>query len=380
VKENIVEFPDRSSVQSEAALWLIKLDGDQQPTEEVLASLHEWLSRSPLHREELRNVAAMWSKMNVLTELAVPLGRVETSPRSFSPIGALRSCLSGVGTKIMLTSVLLVGVVYSFYAFWPQSSRHFATNGVYATAVGEQKTVMLSDGSAILLNTNSEVVVDYSREFRDIRLARGEVEFTVAKNPDAAFRVYAGNERVQAIGTAFTVYMQDNKIDVTVTEGQVTLATLNEPVIVDKPIPYTSPGAINVAVSPQNVTRYVETLSTLRAGQSASVNVTSESSASQLSALETVEVIQEQDLARRLSWREGLLVFAGDPLEDVVREINRYTTVAIEISDPEVKAIKIGGQFRVGETDAMLESFETNFGLLVTRLDENRIVLSAAKN
>ena len=67
MKENIVEFPDRSSLRSEAALWLIKLDGDQQPTEEVLASLREWLSRSPLHREELRNMAATWSKMNLLT-------------------------------------------------------------------------------------------------------------------------------------------------------------------------------------------------------------------------------------------------------------------------------------------------------------------------
>ena len=380
MKENIVEFPDRSSLQSEAALWLIKLDGDQQPTEETLTSLHEWLSRSPLHREELRNMAATWSKMNVLTELAVPLGKVETARRSFSPARILRSYATGMASKAIVTSVLLFAAAYAFYALWPQPSQSFPTNGVYATRIGEQKTVMLSDGSTILLNTNSEVVVDYTREFRDIRLARGEVEFTVAKNPDVAFRVYAGNERVQAIGTAFTVYMRDKKIDVTVTEGQVALATLNEPDSLNEPVPDLPPGSLNVAVSPQKASKYIETLSALGAGQSASMNITDESTETQLGALETVEVIQEQDLARRLSWREGLLVFAGDPLEDVVREISRYTTIAIEINDPEVKAIKIGGQFRVGETDAMLEAFETNFGLLVTRLDENRIVLSAAKN
>jgi transmembrane sensor len=380
VNENIVEFPDRSSVQSEAALWLIKLDGDQQPTDEMLASLHEWLSRSPAHREELRNMAVTWSNMNVLTELAVPLAKVEASKRSFSPTGALHSWLSRVANRVIVASVLLLGTAYSLYALWPQRPQYFATNGVYATEVGEQKTVILSDGSAILLNTNSEVVVDYNREFRDIRLARGEVEFTVAKNPDLAFRVYAGNERVQALGTAFTVYMQDNKIDVTVTEGRVTLATLSQPALVNVPAPDVASGALNSAVSPGNASKYVETLSALRAGQSASMNIKGASAENQLSAIETVEVIQEQDLARRLSWREGLLVFAGDPLEDVVREISRYTTVDIEISDPEVRAIKIGGQFRVGETDAMLEALETNFGLLVTRLDENRVVLSSAKN
>jgi len=90
--------------------------------------------------------------------------------------------------------------------------------------------------------------------------------------------------------------------------------------------------------------------------------------------------MQKRDLARRLSWRKGLLAFAGDPLEDVVREISRYPTEAIEISDPEARASKIGGQFRVGETDAMLESLETNFGLLITRLYRNRVLLCAVKN
>lgn len=379
MNENIIEFPDRNAVQAEAALWLVKLDGDGPPTEEMLASLREWLSRSPVHREELRNMVGIWSKMNLLTELAVPLGKVESSVRPRGLARIFRTSFAGMAGKVALASLLLGAAIYSFYEFRPQPSPLLASNGVYVTAVGEQRTVMLADGSSILLNTNSEVVVDFSRAFRDIRLARGEVEFTVAKNPAAAFRVYAGNERVQAIGTAFTVYMQDEKIDVTVTEGQVTLATLSEPLPGNRDAAATS-AAPGTAVAPQNASKYVETLSSLRAGQSASVNIPTTSAEIQLSAIETIEVIQEQDLAKRLSWREGLLVFAGDPLEDVVREISRYTTLSIEIDDPEVRAIKIGGQFPVGETDAMLESLEANFGLLVTRLDDNRVLLSSAKN
>ncbi len=82
-------------------------------------------------------------------------------------------------------------------------------------------------------------------------------------------------------------------------------------------------------------------------------------------------------MAKRLSWREGVLTFAGDPLEVVVEEISRYTTVSIEFSDPAVRAIRIGGRFPIGETDAMFAALEANFGLRVTRLSHDRVMVSA---
>ncbi len=84
-------------------------------------------------------------------------------------------------------------------------------------------------------------------------------------------------------------------------------------------------------------------------------------------------------MAKRLSWREGILVFAGDPLEVVVDEISRYTTVSIEITDPAVRATRIGGRFRIGETDAMFDHLEANFGLRVTRLSHDRVLVSVAE-
>jgi len=79
-----------------------------------------------------------------------------------------------------------------------------------------------------------------------------------------------------------------------------------------------------------------------------------------------------------LAWREGLLAFSGESLETVVNEISRYSTVNIEISDSAVRAIRIGGQVPVGQTDAMLAALEDNFGLRVQRLSPDHVVLSAA--
>ena len=57
MRENIVEFPDRKAILVEAGKWLIKLDRESAPSIEELASLREWLERSPVHREQLGSLA-----------------------------------------------------------------------------------------------------------------------------------------------------------------------------------------------------------------------------------------------------------------------------------------------------------------------------------
>ena len=112
------------------------------------------------------------------------------------------------------------------------------------------------------------------------------------------------------------------------------------------------------------------------AGESATIR--SALDADTVNSVNVVETVEPQELAKRLSWREGVLIFAGDPLEVVVDEISRYTTVSIEITDPVVRATRIGGRFPIGETDAMFDALEANFGLRVIRLGHDRVLVSAA--
>ena len=377
MKDNIVEFPDRKTVEAEAGEWLIRLDGDVTPSKETLSDLRAWLARGPAHREELYKLAAFWNAMNVLTELSVPMSRAD---ESF--IGACRAMFAGISRLFRPVAAFALGgamiIAVMVYGPGQQSDSLQDSNGIYATAVGKQSTTILADGSEIILNTDTEVVVEFKRGFRDIRLVRGEAAFNVAKNPDRPFRVFAGNERVQAVGTAFTVYLQNDIVDITVTEGRVALATLNNPQSRDVP---DRADKVPAAVTLANVTAndYVETLSSLIAGQSARIQVhhVNVAAATPSSFIDTVETVAEQDIAKRLSWREGMLTFSGDALVDVVREISRYTTMSIEFTEPEIGAIKIGGTFPVGETDLLLDSLEANFGLRVTRLSENHVLLTA---
>ena len=346
----IVELPERKQLAGEAAEWLIRLDADTAPSQEELRALGEWLHRSPAHREELESMAALWGRMNVLTDLAVPLGHASRATSMRQPTWQK----AGVLLAAMAAGVILIGIMIA-RSLAPDPM--FETNGLYATAVGQQSIRNLADGSQVMLNTNSQIKVEYGETSRNVYLLQGEALFTVAKNPQRPFRVYAGSGLIEAVGTAFSVYLQGTQVDVAVTEGRVMLATANAD-----------------AASPQS-------LGVVSAGEVATIrSPMTDSPADSVAVLQELEPIPPQALAQRLAWRSGVLMFSGETLENVVKELGRYTTVSIEIPDETIRSMRVGGRFPVGETESMLAALESNFNLRVIRVSHNRVVLAPAQD
>ena len=353
----IVELPERKQLATEAAQWLIRLDADTPPSQEELRALGEWLHRSPAHREELESMAALWGRMNVLTDLAVPLGHASRAtsmrPPAWRKTGVLLSAMAAV--------VIVIGVMIA-RSLAPDPM--LETNGLYATAVGQQSIRNLADGSQVMLNTNSQIKVEYGEASRNVYLLQGEALFTVAKNPQRPFRVYAGSGLIEAVGTAFSVYLQGTQVDVAVTEGRVMLASINPP--------QAAPTA--GAAAPQS-------LGIVSAGEVATIrSPLADSPADGVAVLQELEPIPPQALAQRLAWRSGVVMFSGETLENVVKELGRYTTVSIEIPDETIRSMRVGGRFPVGETESMLAALESNFNLRVIRVSHNRVVLAPAQD
>ena len=94
---------------------------------------------------------------------------------------------------------------------------------------------------------------------------------------------------------------------------------------------------------------------------------------------ETLAELDDKELARQLAWREGQLVFERDPLSQVVAEISRYTMVRIDIVEPALGQMLVGGRFPVGELEALFEVLELGFGVQVAYLDEQHVELSLTK-
>ncbi len=109
-------------------------------------------------------------------------------------------------------------------------------------------------------------------------------------------------------------------------------------------------------------------LAVLQAGQSTTFN----------HEVDVIRSVKEAEMARKLSWRDGMLVFSGESLEYVVEEVSRYTPISIEFTDPELRDLRIGGYFKVGEIEALFEVLESNFGVQVSQISDDVVQLSSA--
>ena len=346
--DNIHQFEDRATLAHEAREWLVRLDSNEVPSVAERQALQMWLSRSPAHRQELKRIAEFWDSSNVLTELLIPMHKVATTQgadnkqRSLS-ISALlgRLFFSARGGAVVAASLLMVSVVFRGYIFTQPLD---ATNGIYAAAIGEMREQVLVDGSVLQINTDSQVNVEYSEGVRKIRLLRGEAHFDVAHNSEWPFEVYAGKGIVKAVGTAFSIRLEEELISVIVTDGKVDLAS-----------------------TPTAAMPMQKTIGRLSEGQGASFSHQPDAKPRYMLA--------QKEIDRQLSWRKGYLVFEGEPLSEVVAELNRYLPLKVEIIDSALSNLPIGGRFKVGELEALFDVLESSFNVQVSRLDDQHVQL-----
>ena len=384
------------NINQEACEWIAKMH-DVDLSVEQAEKLRQWMAQSPAHKQELKRMAQRWDELNVLTELAVPLipDAMPVDKNQRSPAAALgffetlasaiRSSLSAVpgmreagaadrlsrGSLLGSAAVLMlvVGLVFTL------PGNPIVNTQTYSTAIGEQRRIVLPDNSEVQLNTNSIVVVTYTASERGIHLQQGEAHFTVSHNPQKPFRVRAGNGIVRAVGTAFSVRLYASSVDVIVTEGRV---ALNKVSTLAPALPSTVPFSEAEKTFSEPLSGRAELTQNdaepayLDAGQAAIFDTATHS-------VELIEGLDTDELKRKLLWRNGLIRFAGAPLEEVVAEISRYTALNIVIREAELKTLRIGGLFKVGETQKMFDVLETGFGVYAHQVDGNTIYLSANK-
>lgn len=199
----------------------------------------------------------------------------------------------------------------------------------YETQVGEQRDVMLADGSKVTLNTNSALVVRYSPAHRYLILERGEALFEVAHNAARPFDVAAGDIVIHALGTEFNVDLRPAKTTVSLLEGAVQVSD-REPASDD------DPGALQTITKGESLE--------LRAGKRHLIAARAE-------------------LGRIDAWRTRRLEFNDTPLTQAVEELNRYSRVRLVIGTPALRDVRITGLFRIGDVKGFLFSLREALGI-----------------
>jgi len=167
----------------------------------------------------------------------------------------------------------------------------------YSTRVGETKEVVLSDGSIVVLNTDTKISVDYSKAKRQIRLVQGEALFDVAKNKKRPFIVTAGDTQIRAVGTSFTVrLLPQQPVQVLVREGVVEVKRPSVPLAPSVRLP----ANMLALASPE--------------------------------APISAEPVLPAQVARGIAWREGRIVFDNETLGNAAREFARYSDIRIRVA------------------------------------------------
>lgn len=360
--DKVLHLQSDKSIRQEASEWVVIFNGDEPPTREDIQAMQAWVKRSPAHLAELERAEARWKDTNQLAELAVPLCARCEAPGSktagwhrLSWFSLRRPASWGAFASLAITTVLLLSV------YLPNS---VVENGVYGTAVGELRLLDLEDGSQVQLDTASQAKIEFDEKTRRIYLHQGKAHFEVAKNAQRPFEVYVGGGLVRAVGTAFSVYLSGDDIEVLVDEGRVDLARVHS-----QPSDTASDSTVaqGSEASPPLPAPEEQVFRSLTRGQGVLFN--------QLK--EEFKVLADKELAREQSWREGALIFAGEPLEQVVLEVSRYTSARIEITDPQLSQLEVGGRFNIGDIEALFNVLEAAFDVQVVHVAKNHYQLHA---
>jgi len=88
--------------------------------------------------------------------------------------------------------------------------------------------------------------------------------------------------------------------------------------------------------------------------------------------------ITAQQLSSELAWREGAIIFDGEPLSEAITEIERYTDARIVVSDPEIARLRVGGRFRTGDMQEFFDALQTALPVSIRHTDSGLVFIDPA--
>jgi len=357
--DHMNEIEPTAPVTEQASSWWVLLnEGDATPTDH--RTFGEWAARSPERVEAylqaarlglaLRSHRMRWpdtpvedliraartASSEVVSFPGTPVRRERETPDSILEpthrVGLpLRTWL-----RVAVVGSVAVAVAMASLYFYPRPLR-------LETAVGEQRSVLLADGSLVTLNTSSSVEVHMGKDRRTLRLLAGEALFKVAHDAARPFEVAAGDTTVRAVGTQFDVDRRCTSTTVTVVEGRVAVFAADV-------------GSRNGGAG---------TKVPLEAGE-------------QLTLVPRTHLHPVRaDVATAIAWTQRKLVFEHRQLGEVAKEFNRYNRQVIEIQSDELRTQEVTGVFRADDPGSFLIFLSRIPGVTVQQsADHSRFVVT----
>jgi transmembrane sensor len=298
----------------EASDWLLRLEAENVSEEDVIAWLR-WCERDGANLQAYEKVQQDWRDIVALRGES-PRTRARPPARMW------------VRAAAAVVVACAVGVIA-----WQVYGPSFRTHEIATQTANKSST--LPDGSSLMLRAQSSVVLEFTPKQRYLRVQENsEAYFDVRRDPARPFIVRAGAIEILAVGTAFDVRHDADRVQVTVAEGKVRIS---------------APGhADSHAVAGERF-------------EFAGTRI----------ALEKI------DEPRVLSWREGQLAYDGVALREVLRDINRYSTQRIDVGDARAADIPYTGTVFVSSIPDWLRALELSYPVRAVTGPDDAIILES---
>ena len=197
----------------------------------------------------------------------------------------------------VLLFALSIGIVWSSMTNSPIPEQTVSIHEINKSAgKGQKLTVHLEDGTIVKLNSGSTIT--YPEHFDSVRVVHleGEAFFDVAKDPKRPFEVYANDVKTTVLGTKFGISHAPKY-------GVTNIALLEGKVKVESVDNETSEHRI---LLPEQLVVYSSKQKTFKEGS--------------------------YDYKAIFGWKDDILVFDHDGFDDVVRKLEDWYGVEIEVT------------------------------------------------
>jgi transmembrane sensor len=201
---------------------------------------------------------------------------------------------------------------------------------------GQQRHLVLEDGTQVWLNANSEL--QYKKSFsgsktREVYLD-GEAFFDVTEDKDMPFVVHASGLAIKVLGTAFNVksYADDRVVQTTLVSGKVNIATTT-----DDPVQFT--------LLPNQQALFSKDSRTM--------------------ALEEAIVTENY-----IAWKSGWMIFDNTPFKDIKKTLERWYDVSIVMEDENSLSCTFSAKFKDKTLEEVLELFRNTESISYRIVDD----------
>ncbi|WP_027158887.1 FecR family protein [Methylobacter luteus] len=309
-------IPTLGKTQDQALAWFARLQ-DSKASQRDRAEFADWLAASLAHRAAYDRVAQLWQSqaLNVALSQCAAIPSPPAQRKLRPQRWATAACMVLASGWLLLGSGLIER--------WQADA---------VTAAGEQRRLVLADGSAVTMNTDTALAFNDEGERRGVKILSGEAYFEVQPDKTRPFIVETAQGTVRVVGTRFNVKT-----------GDATLVDVESGIV--------------VCAGQQGDSRQ------LTAGQHTRI------------VSEGVGAVTGIDASRAFAWLDGRLIFQDQPLGEVIAELDRYHPGIIVITDAKLAKTRITGNYKLKDTDAIVRALAGIAGARVINLSAYLTVL-----